>query len=149
MSERYHLAQANLARMRAPLEDPVMEDFRKQLDAINAAADHSPGFVWRLQTDAGDATDVRIHDDERILFNASVWTTLEDLRFYVYRGAHAGPFRERRRWFDPSGSASVLWWVPAGHRPTVEEAMERLGLLERHGPTPEAFTFQTHFPPPE
>ena len=148
-AERFHLAQANIARMRAPLGDPLMEGFRSQLEAINAIADESPGFVWRLQTAEGDATAVRAFDDERILFNMSVWDSIETLHAYVYRSGHLGPLRNRREWFEPlEGPSLVLWWVPEGHIPTVEEAKEKLRLLKERGPTPSAFTFRTSFAAP-
>jgi hypothetical protein len=146
---RFHLAQANVATMRAALEDPVMEGFRSQLDRINALADASPGFVWRLQTEAGDATGIRAYDDERILFNMSVWESVEALHAYVYRSDHAGPLRARRQWFTPTGAPTlVLWWIPAGHLPTIEEARQRLAQLQARGPGPEAFTFRSAYPPP-
>ena len=126
-----------------------MTDFRKQLAAINAAADHSPGFVWRFETDAGDATGVRIWDDPSVLFNMSVWESIDDLKFYVYRGAHAGPFRERKKWFTKMEPSVVLWWVPAGTLPSVEEGTGKLEQLREHGPSRTAFTFQRTFPPPE
>ncbi len=148
MSDHYHLAQANVARMRAPLEAPVMDGFRKQLAAINAAAEHSPGFVWRLQTEAGDSTAVRAFEDELVLFNMSVWTSIDDLRFYVYRGAHSGPFRDRMQWFTPLEPPFVLWWISVGHEPTVDEAKEKLDRLRSMGPTAEAFTFKRPFPAP-
>jgi hypothetical protein len=146
---RFHLAQANVATMRAALEDPIMEGFRSQLDRINALADASPGFVWRLKTDAGNATDIRAYEDERVLFNMSVWESIEALHAYVYRSDHAGPLRERRQWFVPTaGPTIVLWWMPAGHLPTVEEAKQRFARLQSQGPSPEAFTFRTAYPPP-
>jgi hypothetical protein len=149
MVTRYALAQANVARMRAPLEDPVMEGFRSQLERINALADRSPGFVWRLQTEEGDATAVRAFDDPGILFNMSVWESLEALHAYVYKSDHVGPLRSRRAWFEPMTEASlVLWWIPASHVPTVEEARERLERLRRLGPTAEAFTFRHPFSAP-
>jgi hypothetical protein len=148
-SRRFHLAQANIATMRAPLEDPTMEGFRSQLDRINALADASPGFVWRLQTDAGNATGIRAYEDELILFNMSVWDSIEALHAYVYRSAHAGPLRARRQWFVPTaGPTGVLWWIPAGHVPTVEEAKERFAWLQARGPSPEAFTFRSAYAPP-
>ena len=148
-SRRFHLAQANVARMRAALDDPVMEGFRSQLDRINAIADRSPGFVWRLQTSAGNATAIRAYDDDRILFNMSVWESLEALHQYVYRSDHVGPLRNRREWFQSyEGPVLVLWWIPAGHIPTVEEAKQKLQVLAARGPTPEAFTFRDPFAPP-
>ncbi len=144
------LAQFNIARMRAPIDDPLMEGFRSQLDRINAMADASPGFVWRLQTDAGDATAVRAYPDPLVIVNMSVWESLEALQGYVYRSPHQGPLRDRRQWFEAAeGPILVLWWVSAGHLPTVEEAMEKLEHLRRHGPGPLAFTFRQPFPPPQ
>ena len=145
---QWHLAQANAGRMKGALDSPVMEGFRRQLQAINAAADHSQGFIWRLQTEEGDSTGIRAFDDDRIIFNMSVWRSLEDLQHYVYQGAHAGPFRDRKQWFEPMDPPLVIWWIPAGHRPTVEEALKKFGLLREHGPTPAAFTFRNAFPAP-
>jgi uncharacterized protein DUF3291 len=148
-SERFRLAQANVARMRAPLDDPLMEGFRSQLEAINRIADESPGFVWRLQTAEGDATSIRAFDDERVLFNMSVWDSIEALHAYVYRSGHVEPLRSRREWFEPlEGPSLVLWWIPEGHVPTVEEAKAKLRLLQEKGPGPEAFTFRSPFPAP-
>jgi hypothetical protein len=147
---RFHLAQANIGRIRAPLDDPIMEGFRSQLDPINALADRSPGFVWRLQTEDGNAMAIRPFDDDRMAINMSVWESLEALQQFVYRSAHVGPLRDRREWFEPiEGPILVLWWIPAGHIPTVVEAQERLRLLKERGPSRAAFTFRTPFPPPD
>lgn len=145
----FHLAQLNIARAKAPLEDPLMAGFVGRLDEINALADASDGFVWRLQEDGGNATDVRPFEDERIIVNMSVWRDLDALRAYVYRSAHAELMRARRQWFEHMQEAyAVLWWVPAGHVPSVEEAKARLEALRANGPSPAAFTFQQTFPPP-
>lgn len=145
----FHLAQVNIGRFIAPIDDPVMEGFRSQLDPINALADRSPGFVWRLQTDDGNATAIRPYDDERMAINMSVWESLENLQEFVYRTAHVAPLRDRKQWFEPiEGPILALWWVPAGHIPTVAEAVERLAHLKAHGPSADAFTFRTPFPPP-
>ena len=137
-----HLAQVNIARMRGPLESPVMADFVARLDEIDALADASPGFVWRLQTSEGNATYLRPYDDDRILFNMSVWRSLEDLGAYVYRSAHTDVLRRRAEWFSRMETVyAALWWVPVGHRPSIDEAKKRLAHLEEHGPTPFAFTF--------
>jgi hypothetical protein len=145
----YQLAQINIARMRAPLADPLLAEFVAQLDRINALAEASPGFVWRLQSDSGNATDIRPFADDRILVNMSVWQSLETLHHYVYHSAHAGLFRRRQAWFEPATAPSqTLWWVAQGHIPPVSEGQARLALLHRLGPTPEAFTFKHHFPPP-
>jgi Domain of unknown function (DUF3291) len=147
---RFHLAQANIGRIRAPLEDPIMQGFRSQLDPINALADRSPGFVWRLQTEDGNAMAIRPFADERMAINMSVWESLEALQQFVYRSAHVGPLRDRKQWFEPiEGPILVLWWIPAGHVPTVAEALTRLEHLKQHGPSPDAFTFRMPFPPPD
>ena len=146
----FHLAQVNIARMKGPLESEVMAGFVARLEEINSLADRSPGFVWRLQTDAGDATYLRPYDDDRILFNLSVWQTVDALKDYVYRTAHAELLRERRSWFEHfAGVAIALWWVPAGHLPSVDEAKQRLAYLEEHGPSHFAFSFKTVHPPDE
>jgi len=147
----YHLAQINIARVRAPLDDPLMADFVAQLDAVNAIADESPGFVWRLKAeDGGASTYVRAFDDDRIIINMSVWESVEALQQYVYRDQHGGVFRDRRKWFEPLADPSLaLWWVLAGHIPTIAEGKERLETLARLGPTLEAFTFKSYFPPAE
>jgi len=143
-----HIAQVNIARMNAALDDPVMAGFVARLDEINALADRSPGFVWRLQTLEGNATYLRPYEDERILVNLSVWETLDQLRQYVYHSAHAELIRQRSTWFEKfSGAYVAVWWAPAGHLPDVEEAKKRLAHLEIHGPTPFAFTFKTSFSP--
>jgi hypothetical protein len=147
---KLHLAQVNIGRMKAALEDPTMAGFVARLDEINALADHSPGFIWRLQTSEGNATYLRPYDDDRILFNLSVWETPEHLRQYVYSSAHAELLRQRHTWFEKFAQAYVaLWWIPAGHIPGIDEAKKRLEHLEAHGPTPFAFTFRAMFPPDE
>jgi hypothetical protein len=130
------------------MTDTVMAGFVARLPDINAVADASPGFVWRLQTEDGDATAVRPYADARILINLSVWADLAALREYVYRSPHASVMRRRRDWFERFDRVYVaLWWVPAGHRPSVAEAVERLAHLEQHGPTPYSFTFAEPFEP--
>jgi hypothetical protein len=146
----YQLAQLNIGRLVAPLEAPEIADFVAALDAINALADAAPGFVWRLQTDAGDATSVRPYADDRIIVNLSVWDSLESLHQYVYSGGHAGILARRREWFSRMNEAFlVLWWVPPGHRPSPEEAVARLNHLREHGPSAHAFTFKQAFPHPD
>ena len=145
-----HVAQVNIGRMRAALEDPVMTGFVARLDEINALADRSPGFVWRLQTSAGNATYLRPYDDNRVLFNMSVWESIEHLKCYVYYSAHVEVLKQRHAWFEKfSGAYTALWWIPRGHVPSVDEAKQRLAHLEAHGPTPFAFTFKNAFPPDE
>jgi len=150
MAQRFHLAQVNVARLRAPLDDPLLAGFVARLDDVNALADRSPGFVWRLQTDAGDATALRPYDDDRILFNLSVWQNPEGLREFVYRSAHVDVMRQRKSWFERfDGPYYALWWVPAGHTPSVDEAKERLEHLRAHGESAQAFSFAKLFPSPD
>lgn len=144
----YELAQLNVAVMKAPLESPSMADFAGNLDRINALAEGSPGFVWRLKSDGGNATGFRPLG-EHVLVNLSVWADVASLSRYVYRSAHVEIMRRRREWFDRMNSAyMVLWWVPAGQRPTVEEAIARLEQLRTAGPSPTAFTFAQAYGPP-
>src|SRR5688572_24209334 len=144
----WQLAQLNVGRLLAPLESDTLAGFVAALEPIDALADGHPGFVWRLQTDAGDATSIRPTDDDLFLINMSVWSSLETLRAFVYTTAHVQILRQRRAWFEQlATSHMVLWWVPAGHIPTVEEALARLDGLRRDGPTPAAFTFRSPFEP--
>ena len=146
----FHLAQFNIAHMLGPIESSIMADFVAQLDAVNALAEATPGFVWRLQTDdGGDATEIRAYENPDILVNMSVWETAEALHEFTYRSGHAVPFRDRKKWFVPIEQPTlVLWWAPAGHVPTVEEGKERLESLREKGPHPEAFSFKDRFPAP-
>ena len=131
---RYHLAQLNIAMLREPLESPGMADFVANLERINALAEASPGYLWRLQDEAGDATAIRPFGAE-VLVNLSLWRDVQSLSDYVYKSAHAEMLKRRREWFDKAEQAHmVLWWVPAGHRPGVEEAAERLAHLDRVRP---------------
>ncbi len=144
----FQLAQLNIATMREPLESPSMADFVANLERINALAEQSPGFVWRLKDDEGDATSLRPFG-EMMIVNMSVWQDIESLRRFAFESAHVEIFRRRREWFDRMSNAhAVLWWVPQGHRPTIEEAAERLEYLRAHGATALAFTFKSAFPPP-
>ncbi|HWM88294.1 MAG TPA: DUF3291 domain-containing protein [Kofleriaceae bacterium] len=145
----YHLAQINIGVPREPVDSPLLADFVAALDPINRVADQSPGFVWRLQTDDGNATAVPWTSDARVIVNMSVWESLEALSDFVYRSAHIEVMRQRRKWFEPMAELyMVLWWVPRGHVPTVAEAEERLLHLRAHGPTATAFSFRSPFPPP-
>lgn len=146
----YHVAQVNIGRIKAPIDDPRMAGFTGRLDEINALADSSPGFVWRLQTAAGNATYFRPYDDDWILLNMSVWETVDSLKNYVYRTVHTELLRHRQEWFEKfEGTYLALWWVPAGHIPGIDEAKRRLAYLDKHGPTQFAFTFKSVFQPDE
>jgi hypothetical protein len=142
----YQIAQVNIGRVKAPLNDPIMAGFVRRLDEINALADASPGFVWRLQTNEGNATYFRPYDDDRILMNMSVWETIDALRAYVYHTAHAEIMRHRQEWFEKFASAYVaLWWVPCGHIPGIDEARKRIAHLDAYGPTEFALYIQNDF----
>jgi Domain of unknown function (DUF3291) len=143
----YHVAQVNIGRIRAELSDPVMAGFVDRLDEINALADASPGFVWRLQTNEGNATYFRPFADGRMLLNMSVWESVEALRHYVYKSMHRELLAQRHAWFEKLEIAYLaLWWVPAGHIPGIDEAKRRVAHLDAHGPTQFAFTFQKVIP---
>jgi hypothetical protein len=143
----YHIAQINIGRILAPIDDPIMAEFASQLPPINALADTTPGFVWRLQTESGDATSIRIYEDEMIAMNMSVWESVESLREYAYKSAHAGVMRDRKRWFEKfDGPYYALWWIVEGHIPTPQEGKERLDYLREHGESAYAFSFKNIFP---
>ncbi len=143
-----HIVQANIAQMRAPLDDPMMAGFNERLEPLNALADESPGFVWRLQTEEGDATEIDVFGDELVLFNMSVWESIDALESYVYNSNHVNAVQKRAEWFErPTKSPFVLWWIKAGEIPTIEEGKARLEKLWSDGPTADAFTFRHRFDP--
>jgi len=150
-SPTWHLAQINIGRLNYSVDDPRMAEFMDNLDPINEVAEASPGFVWRLQDDSGNATAIRAFDDETILPNLTVWESLEALKDYVFKSDHASFLRRRREWFQPMDDMPLLtmWWIPAGHTPTLEEAKDRIDHLAANGPTAHAFSFRPTFDPPE
>ena len=145
----YHLAQINIARMLAPIDDPLMAEFVAQLAPVNALADQSPGFVWRLQSESGDATSIKVYDDDLIIVNLTVWESPEALHEFVYKSDHSGVLRDRKRWFQKfDGPYYALWWIPAGQLPSIEESRQRLEHLRQHGDSAYAFSFKHLFPAP-
>ena len=151
----YELAQVNIGRLAAPLDSPELAAFMAALDPVNAAAEQAPGFIWRLQTEDGNATAVRAFewdagDSAGVIINMSVWASVEDLGAFVFgNGLHRQIMRQRRQFFQLMREAyTTCWWVPAGRRPTPAEAEDRIRHLRAHGPTPWAFTLKTSFPPP-
>ena len=143
-----HIVQANIAQMRAPLDDPMMAGFNERLEPLNALADESPGFVWRLRTEEGDATEIDVFGDELVLFNMSVWESIDALESYVYNSNHVSAVQKRAEWFERhTKSPFVLWWIEAGEIPTIEEGKARLEKLWSDGPTADAFTFRHRFDP--
>jgi len=146
---KHHLAQYNIARLRAPLDDPALADFMAALDPLNRLADESDGCVWRHQADNGNSTSIRVRGDPMILINFSVWEDVDTLFQYTYHSDHTAIFRRRQEFFHHiEGAYLVLWWIPAGHIPSVDEAEARLDYLREHGPTPQAFGFKNRFPSP-
>jgi hypothetical protein len=145
----YELAQINIAALKAPLDSPELKDFVDNLDRINALAESSDGFAWRLMGDGNDATSLRPFGED-IIVNMSVWRDVAALKAFAYQSAHVHIMRRRREWFTRMADAyMVLWWVPAGHQPTVAEAASRLERLRKYGPSPEAFTFGQAFAAPD
>jgi hypothetical protein len=147
----YQLAQINIARFRLPKEHAANADFMDALDRVNARAEASPGFVWRLAGEGGDATDIDAGSgDPRLIVNMSVWTDVEALADFTYRQTdHLAIMRRRREWFDHMDVYQALWWVPSGHRPAVAEGMAKVKQIADLGPTPEAFTFRSTFAAPD
>ena len=145
----WELAQINIGRLLAPTDAPATAGFMNALEPINALADAAPGFVWRLQTEDGDATAIRFSPDDLMIVNMSTWASLEALADFVYGDEHRAIMVQRRQWFEKFESVYLaLWWVPAGHWPSIDEAKDRLAHLETDGPTAEAFTFRRAFPAP-
>jgi hypothetical protein len=139
-----HLAELNIGRLLHPLDDPRMADFADNLDRVNGIADRSEGFVWRLKSDNGNATSIQAFDDPRIIINISLWESVDALEKYVWQTVHKRFYGRRHEWFDRfEGPYFVMWWVPAGHRPTVEEALERLQSLKDNGPSDFAFGWES------
>ncbi|NUR68074.1 MAG: DUF3291 domain-containing protein [Streptomyces sp.] len=143
----YELAQVNISRLKFPLDSPELKDFVDALDPVNAAAEAADGYVWRLQSEGGDATDIKVFGDDWLIVNLTVWRNTDALTAFMYQGQHRELLSRRREWFEKVTEAmTALWWVPAGHRPTVAEAESRLLHLRANGPTPYAFTLRTSFP---
>jgi heme-degrading monooxygenase HmoA len=147
--QTHNLAQINIGRLIAPLDDPRIAGFLSQLGPINELADNSPGFVWRLQSEQGNATDVPYNDDPTMMVNMSVWESLETLRQFTYKTQHLEVFRDRAKWFQKLDLPHYcLWWVPVGHIPNVEEGRHKLEHYRRYGSTPESFWFSEPYPVP-
>jgi hypothetical protein len=143
---QYHLAQINIAQMIAPMDSPIMADFKNNLERINGLGEQSPGFVWRLKDDSGDATSIRVFDNDAMIINMTVWESIDALYEFAYKSDHTEFFRRRREWFDKLDiPVVVLWWIEAGHIPTVDEAKAKLDYIREHGATPLAFTFKQRF----
>ena len=146
---KYHLAQINVAQAVADIDSDVMTGFVSRLDEINAIADASPGFIWRLQSEDGDATSIQVFDDDLMLVNISVWESIETLRDFVYKSIHIELLQGRDAWFNQMGSLHMaLWWIPEGHIPTEQEGTGKLEDIRQHGSSTKAFTFGKPYPSP-
>ena len=145
----YHLAQINIGRLKAPIDAPETADFKNNLDRVNALAEASRGFVWRLTGEGNNATDLVAYDDPLIITNMSVWESPAALGAFVYRSGHQEIMRRRAEWFEPMDVFMALWWTTAGHQPTLAEGVAKLEHLKAHGPTAEAFTFWAPRPAPD
>ncbi len=145
----HHLAQVNVAQAKADMDSDLMQGFVSRLDEINALAESAEGFIWRLKEDSGSATAIRVSDDPLLLINMSVWVNLESLKHYVYKSLHVELIKDREVWFNKMGeSHQALWWIPAGHIPSTEEARKKLEYIRKTGPSEEAFTFAKPYPTP-
>lgn len=145
----YHLAQINIAKAVDDMQSPAMHGFTSRLDEINALAEQSPGFIWRLQTEEGDATSIQVMDDPLVIVNMSVWQDVESLKHFVYKTIHVELIQDREAWFSKMADAhQALWWVPEGYQPSAEEGVERLQRLRLEGPSPRAFTMAKTMPKP-
>ena len=150
MTAGWHLAQINIGRLVAPHGDPRVQPFFDSLDRVNALAEESPGFVWRLKGEGNNATDLQPTADPLLIPNMSVWKDAESLFQYVYRSAHTEVMIRRREFFERfEGAFQALWWIAADAVPTVNDGLSRLWHIDRFGPTAHAFTFKKRFPPPD
>lgn len=142
------LAQLNIARAQHRMDAPEMKEFVNAITAVNEIADNSDGFVWRLQDESGNATGISAFDDPHMLVNLSVWESPEHLKHFMFKTLHRDYIKRKREWFDKMPQAYfVMWWVPEGHEPTLQEALERLEHLRSEGETPFAFSFRSDFKP--
>ena len=145
-----HLAQLNIGKVRCNLESPEMADFVNNLDPINAIAEQSPGFIWRLKDESGDATNIEVENTPDIIVNMSVWESVESLKNFMFKTHHIDFLKRKKEWFLPLSEASyVLWWIPKGHIPTLQEAIAKLDHLRENGESQDAFSFKSSYPKPE
>lgn len=148
---KYHLAQINIAKLLKPIDHPQIADFVNQLDEINALADDSEGFVWRLKDEgSNNVTEIESPFDDNLIVNMSVWENAEMLKNYIYNSGHIKVFMCRKEWFDkPTNAHMALWWIEAGTIPTLEEAKAKLALIDKSGATQDSFLFHKVFDAPK
>jgi len=147
---QYFIAEINIAKMKGvDINDPIMKEFVENLDAVNQIAEKSEGFVWRLKDENNNATSLNPYNDETIIINVSVWKSIETLENFMYRTFHSDFLKRRKEWFLTYGSAhTAMWWIPEGHIPTMQEAVDKLSFLQTNGPSPNSFDFRHKFPAP-
>jgi hypothetical protein len=144
MNKGRHLAELNIGRLLHPQDDPRVADFMNNLDLVNALAERSQGFIWRMKDETGNATSIRAFDDPQMIVNVSVWESVEVLERFVWQTIHKRFYGRRTDWFDKMhGPQFVMWWVQIGHRPLLPEALERLEHLATHGPSEHAFGWES------
>jgi len=150
MEVKYHIAEINIAKMKGvDINDPIMKEFVDNLDRVNEIAESSDGFVWRLKDESNNATSLNPYDDEQILINVSVWESIERLEHFMYKTFHSDFLKRRKEWFLAYGTAhTAMWWVPVGHLPSLQEAVDKLAYLQKHGASPESFDFRNKFEAP-
>ena len=150
MKLKYHLAQVNIGKILAPMDSPQMSEFKNNLDRINALAEASEGFIWRLKDDNNNATSIKVFEDDFMLINMSVWKDIDVLYKYVYESAHMEYLKNRKAWFEKlADKYMALWWIPESHIPTPLEAIERINHIRQFGETAFAFGFKKRFTPEE
>jgi Domain of unknown function (DUF3291) len=149
MIQQFHLAQINIARLKAPMSDPQIKEFTDFIDPVNKLGEESPGFVWRLKADDGHSSsyiETPFSEDPLMIVNMTVWEDFESLKQFVFQTVHSYFLKSRNKWFEkPIHPQAAFWWVPIGHSPTIEEAKEKLEYLEKHGPSPTVFTMSRPF----
>jgi hypothetical protein len=150
MKNRLYLAQVNIGKIIAPMDSPLMAGFADNLDRINALAESSEGFIWRLKDEANNATSIKVFDDDFIIINMSVWSNMDTLYKYVYQSAHTDYLKRRREWFEKMPEMHMaLWYVPENHIPDTAEAVDKLNYIRKNGETPFAFGFKKKYSPEE
>jgi heme-degrading monooxygenase HmoA len=141
-----HLAQLNIAKAKYSLEAPEIKEFVDNLEHVNNLAESSSGFIWRLKDEDGDATNIQAFSDPNTIVNMSVWDSVDALKNFMFRTHHRDFLRRKKEWFyNIPEDSYVLWWIPVGHIPTIEEAVEKLEYLRSNGDTPNAFSFKSNY----
>jgi len=146
----YQIAEINVARMRGVnINDPIMKEFVDNLDKVNALAESSKGFIWRLKDESNNATNLNPFNDEQVIINISVWQSIETLENFIYKTFHTEFLKRRKEWFQSYGKAyTAMWWTPKGQYPAIQEAIEKLDYYQKNGPSELVFDFRNKYLPP-